>query len=63
MPGYVQLYIPDFAEATKRFENQSDQGHMAEVMQRFEELLRQDNPFSESYKQNALMKLNICIKK
>jgi hypothetical protein len=51
-PGYGQLYIFDSTEATtKRLENQSNQGCMANVMQQLDEMLRQVNPFAESYKQ------------
>jgi hypothetical protein len=50
-PGYGQVYIFDPAEATtKRLENQSNRGCMAEVMQRLDETLRQVSPFAESYK-------------
>jgi hypothetical protein len=44
-PGY-ELYIFDSAEATKRLENQSNPGCMAEVMQRLGEMLRQVNLFA-----------------
>jgi hypothetical protein len=50
-PGYGQLYIIDSAEEKiEQLENQSNQRRMAEVMQRFGELLRQVNPFIELYK-------------
>jgi hypothetical protein len=44
MLGYGQLYILYFAEATtKRLENLSNQRYMAELMQRFDGILRQVN--------------------
>jgi hypothetical protein len=40
-PGYVQLFILESAEATtKRLEKQSNQGCMAEAMQRLDEMLQ-----------------------
>jgi hypothetical protein len=51
MPGYGQFFIFDSAETTtKRLENQSNSAFMSEVMQRFDELLLEINPFAESYK-------------
>jgi hypothetical protein len=40
----------------QRLENQSNQGYMAEVMQQSDEMLRQGNPFAESYKRVHQMK-------
>jgi hypothetical protein len=48
--AYGQLYIYDSAETTEWLENQYNQRRMAEVMQQFDKMLQQVNPFAESYK-------------
>jgi hypothetical protein len=48
IPGYGQLYIFDYVETTtKRIEKSA---------QRFREMLREVNPFAESYKRMHQMK-------
>jgi hypothetical protein len=64
IPGYGQLHTVDSAAATiKRLENQSNQGCMAVVMHRVDEVLRQVNTLAESCKQTRQMKWNIWINK
>jgi hypothetical protein len=51
MPGNGQLRIFDSAEATTRqLESQSNQGYMAEIVKRLDNILRQADPFVESCK-------------
>jgi hypothetical protein len=45
------LYIFSSVEATKWLENKSNQGCMAEVMQKLNKMLQQVNPSSKLYKQ------------
>jgi hypothetical protein len=46
--GCGRLYIFGSAEATtNQFENRSNQGRMAKVLQQFDRMLQQVNPFAE----------------
>jgi hypothetical protein len=49
-PGYEQLYFDSADATTKRLKTQSNQGFMADQLQRLDEMLRQVNPFAQSRK-------------